>query len=82
LLIVIYLTLTSSFINRLTEIVPTFETYIPTEEDILRSRSKTTGIIELRFNLGVRRNFFIHPTKREILMVDVGGQRNERKKWV
>lgn len=46
--------------------------YVPSEADILRLRKKTTGIIETRFvagTLGFR-------------MVDVGGQRNERKKWI
>ncbi|PVU93978.1 hypothetical protein BB561_002914 [Smittium simulii] len=46
--------------------------YIPTDNDILRSRSKTTGIIETRFPMG---NKTIH-------MFDVGGQRSERKKWI
>lgn len=28
------------------------EDYIPTVEDVLRARSKTTGIMETRFNVG------------------------------
>lgn len=46
--------------------------YLPTEADVLRSRSKTTGIIETRF---VMEDTCIH-------MFDVGGQRSERKKWI
>ncbi|OMJ30356.1 Guanine nucleotide-binding protein subunit alpha [Smittium culicis] len=46
--------------------------YIPTDSDILRSRSKTTGIVETRFSMG----------KKTIHMFDVGGQRSERKKWI
>lgn len=46
--------------------------YIPTEQDVLRSRAKTTGIIETEFT--VERTHF--------KMVDVGGQRSERKKWM
>ncbi|KAJ1911006.1 Guanine nucleotide-binding protein alpha-2 subunit [Tieghemiomyces parasiticus] len=46
--------------------------YVPTEADVLRARSKTTGIIETRFNMGL---LSIH-------MFDVGGQRSERKKWI
>jgi len=46
--------------------------YIPDEQDILRSRAKTTGIIETLFSCD-RTNF---------RMVDVGGQRSERKKWM
>jgi guanine nucleotide-binding protein G(i) subunit alpha len=46
--------------------------YVPTEEDVLRSRVKTTGIVENDFKLG----------NKEIKVVDTGGQRNERKKWI
>uniref|UniRef100_A0AAR2KU31 Guanine nucleotide binding protein (G protein), alpha transducing activity polypeptide 2 n=1 Tax=Pygocentrus nattereri TaxID=42514 RepID=A0AAR2KU31_PYGNA len=46
--------------------------YIPTEQDVLRSRVKTTGIIEEQF--GCKELHF--------RMFDVGGQRSERKKWI
>lgn len=46
--------------------------YIPSDQDILRSRLKTTGITETVFDLGAL-------TYR---MFDVGGQRSERKKWI
>jgi len=46
--------------------------YIPTETDVLRSRAKTTGIIETEFEI----------EKTRFKMVDVGGQRSERKKWM
>jgi len=46
--------------------------YVPTEQDVLRSRAKTTGIIET--------DFIVEKTK--FRMVDVGGQRSERKKWM
>jgi len=46
--------------------------YMPTEEDIIMARVRTTGIITTEFeNPPV--NFSV---------VDVGGQRNERKKWI
>jgi hypothetical protein len=46
--------------------------YVPTEQDILRSRVKTTGITEMSF-----------PVKDTIYKVfDVGGQRSERRKWI
>ncbi|XP_023323021.1 G protein alpha q subunit isoform X4 [Eurytemora carolleeae] len=46
--------------------------YLPTEQDILRSRVPTTGIIEYPFDLdGI-----------VFRMVDVGGQRSERRKWI
>ncbi|BEJ10679.1 hypothetical protein CspHIS471_0101010 [Cutaneotrichosporon sp. HIS471] len=46
--------------------------YVPNENDVLRARSKTTGISETRFNMG----------QLSIHMFDVGGQRSERKKWI
>ncbi|KXS08923.1 guanine nucleotide binding protein, alpha subunit, partial [Gonapodya prolifera JEL478] len=46
--------------------------YSPTDQDVLRSRVKTTGITETTFHIG-------DLTYR---MFDVGGQRSERKKWI
>lgn len=46
--------------------------FIPTNQDILLSRAKTTGVIEMMFKVG----------DHEFWMVDVGGQRNERRKWL
>ncbi|GAV06802.1 hypothetical protein RvY_16729 [Ramazzottius varieornatus] len=46
--------------------------YSPTEQDILRTRVKTTGIVEVQFSFkGLHFKLF-----------DVGGQRSERKKWI
>lgn len=46
--------------------------YIPTEQDVLRSRVPTTGIVENEFV--IEGSIF--------KMFDVGGQRSERKKWI
>eukprot|EP00002_Diphylleia_rotans_P036018 TRINITY_DN78_c0_g1_i1.p1 TRINITY_DN78_c0_g1~~TRINITY_DN78_c0_g1_i1.p1 ORF type:complete len:352 (-),score=102.98 TRINITY_DN78_c0_g1_i1:352-1407(-) len=46
--------------------------YVPDEQDVLRSRVRTTGIVEIQFNYGNLR----------FRLFDVGGQRNERKKWI
>ncbi|CAK7564379.1 MAG: Guanine nucleotide-binding protein alpha-2 subunit [Sporothrix epigloea] len=46
--------------------------YVPDEMDVLRARTKTTGIYETRFQMG----------PLSIHMFDVGGQRSERKKWI
>ncbi|VDB95884.1 unnamed protein product [Peniophora sp. CBMAI 1063] len=46
--------------------------YLPTKDDVLRARAKSTGITETRFNMG----------QLSIHMFDVGGQRSERKKWI
>ncbi|XP_031420047.1 guanine nucleotide-binding protein G(i) subunit alpha-1-like [Clupea harengus] len=46
--------------------------YIPTQQDVLRSRVKTTGIVETHFSF----------KDLHFKMFDVGGQRSERKKWI
>jgi len=46
--------------------------YIPTEQDVLRARVRTTGIVQQNFQIGTSR----------YTMFDVGGQRNERRKWI
>ncbi|XP_067320538.1 guanine nucleotide-binding protein subunit alpha-14 isoform X2 [Anolis sagrei] len=46
--------------------------FLPTEQDVLRVRVPTTGIIEYPFEL---ENIIFR-------MVDVGGQRSERRKWI
>jgi hypothetical protein len=46
--------------------------YVPTEQDIVRCRARTTGITETVFQL----------RDHEMLMVDVGGQKSERRKWI
>jgi len=46
--------------------------YLPTTDDVLRSRVRTTGIVQSEFIIkGI-----------EFAMFDVGGQRNERRKWI
>lgn len=46
--------------------------YIPSEEDCLRSRIRTLGIIETTLEAHGQR----------FRMLDVGGQKNERRKWI
>ena len=46
--------------------------YMPTEQDILRTRVKTTGIVEVHFSF----------KNLNFKLFDVGGQRSERKKWI
>jgi len=48
------------------------DVYIPDEQDVLRSRVRTTGIVESAFEID----------GNQFKMFDVGGQRNERKKWI
>ena len=44
----------------------------PTEQDVLRSRVRTTGIVQSDFKI----------KGLDFSMFDVGGQRNERRKWI
>jgi len=46
--------------------------FLPSDQDILRARVRTTGIVENEFIIDHNR----------FRMFDVGGQRNERKKWI
>ena len=45
--------------------------YSPTDEDLIRVRVRTTGIVQASFEMD----------KHVFNIVDVGGQRSERKKW-
>eukprot|EP00761_Pharyngomonas_kirbyi_P009518 gb/GECH01009534.1/.p1 GENE.gb/GECH01009534.1/~~gb/GECH01009534.1/.p1 ORF type:complete len:356 (+),score=45.14 gb/GECH01009534.1/:1-1068(+) len=46
--------------------------YSPTQQDVLRARVKTLGVVEDRFEMdGIK-----------FLLTDVGGQRGERRKWI
>ncbi|CAM6098177.1 unnamed protein product [Calypogeia fissa] len=47
--------------------------YVPTQDDILFSRVRTTGIVETEFSPG---------SSVLYKLFDVGGQRNERRKWI
>lgn len=46
--------------------------YTPNEQDVLRSRVRTTGVVETSFKVG----------RLIYRLVDVGGQRSERRKWI
>ncbi|KAJ3425071.1 guanine nucleotide-binding protein g(o) subunit alpha [Anaeramoeba flamelloides] len=46
--------------------------YIPTVKDIIQSRSRTSGIFDVDFCYG----------ELNFRLWDVGGQRNERRKWI
>jgi GTPase SAR1 family protein len=48
------------------------EDYLPSEQDVLRSRIRTTGIIEQEYCI----------EGETFKIFDVGGQRAERKKWI
>jgi len=58
------------FVGRLDEVCR--PNYIPSEADIFRARVPTTGIVETTFAID----------GNKFRIMDVGGQRSERKKWI
>ncbi|CAH8559005.1 unnamed protein product [Dicrocoelium dendriticum] len=48
------------------------EDYVPTLQDVLRTRTKTTGIAEMRFTY----------KSLNFRLLELGGQRSERTKWI
>jgi hypothetical protein len=70
--------------------------YTPDEQDILHSRTKTTGILETEFDVGITHFKYAIALRASFerlcwthgvvlgrcRMVDVGGQRSERRKWM
>eukprot|EP00455_Lapot_gusevi_P036475 TRINITY_DN405_c0_g1_i3.p1 TRINITY_DN405_c0_g1~~TRINITY_DN405_c0_g1_i3.p1 ORF type:complete len:286 (+),score=98.07 TRINITY_DN405_c0_g1_i3:265-1122(+) len=58
------------FLDKLDEVSQ--ENYLPTYNDVLRVRVRTTGVVQ--------NNFLI--SKHRFEVYDVGGQKSERKKWI
>jgi guanine nucleotide-binding protein G(s) subunit alpha len=59
-----------SFLDKIAEVRQ--PDYNPSEQDILRARVMTSGIFETKFEVD----------KVRFHMFDVGGQRDERRKWI
>ncbi|XP_031498707.1 guanine nucleotide-binding protein alpha-2 subunit isoform X2 [Nymphaea colorata] len=52
--------------------------YVPTKEDVLYARVRTTGVVEIQFSpVGENKK-----SGQVYRLFDVGGQRNERRKWI
>jgi len=58
------------FLDKVTTLTESF--YVPSHEDILRLRARTSGIMEMEVDM----------SGDHITIIDVGGQRTERKKWI
>lgn len=89
-----------SYFDRITAIAAA--AYVPSPDDVLRSRVRTSGIIEESYDIGGVRAMRAHRFTEqrtlhdgchclaprpcclqvEFVIYDVGGQRNERKKWI
>ncbi|XP_042036966.1 guanine nucleotide-binding protein alpha-1 subunit [Salvia splendens] len=52
--------------------------YVPTKEDVLHARVRTTGVVEIQFSpVGENKK-----SGEVYRLFDVGGQKNERRKWI
>ncbi|KAG8375770.1 hypothetical protein BUALT_Bualt10G0134800 [Buddleja alternifolia] len=52
--------------------------YVPTKEDVLHARVRTTGVVEIQFSpVGENKK-----SGEVYRLFDVGAQRNERRKWI
>lgn len=56
--------------------------FLPTEDDSLMARVRTTGIVVSELESKVVKVNPDDPSSIKFQIVDVGGQRNERKKWM
>ncbi|KAF1414108.1 Guanine nucleotide-binding protein G(olf) subunit alpha, partial [Spheniscus mendiculus] len=68
--ILVHVYFSSSFLERIDSV--SMDDYTPTDQDLLRCRVLTSGIFETRFQVD----------KVNFHMFDVGGQRDERRKWI
>ncbi|OHT14518.1 Guanine nucleotide-binding protein subunit alpha [Tritrichomonas foetus] len=56
--------------------------YLPTNEDLLKVRFRTTGINTMTFSIDNRTSNNLNENKTvKATLVDVGGQQSERRKW-
>ena len=53
------------------------ENYLPDDQDIVQARVQTTGIIEHDFIIDAE-----SAKPKKLILIDVGGQRSERRKWI
>ncbi|ETO06615.1 G Protein, Alpha subunit family member (gpa-3) [Reticulomyxa filosa] len=58
------------FFSRVNDMIK--KDYIPNQQDVLRSRVRSTGMLETDFEV----------EGNQFRVFDVGGQRNERRKWI
>ncbi|XP_044738969.1 guanine nucleotide-binding protein G(f) subunit alpha-like isoform X2 [Chrysoperla carnea] len=66
------------FLGRLKDISK--PNYVPNDEDILKCRKPTKEIQKISFRMKLPRAY--GKLNQEFWMFDVGGQRNERRKWI
>jgi len=58
------------------------DNFVPTEEDSVMARIRTTGIVVTNLESKIQKVDKDEPDMLQFQVVDVGGQRNERKKWI
>ena len=54
---------------------PATPTHTPHIQDIIFARARTMGIHEMHFTMA-------GPSRKRLVMIDVGGQKSERRKWI
>ena len=69
------------FFNKCNEV---FESnYIPNQEDVLKSRARTTGVLTIIIDVVPKDDQRLNTDKiNSFELIDVGGQRSERNKWL
>jgi len=60
----------------------TAEPFVPTDDDCVMARIRTTGIQENKLEHKIHSKEPDEPSSLTFNVVDVGGQRSERKKWI
>ncbi|KAL3655805.1 guanine nucleotide-binding protein subunit alpha [Castilleja foliolosa] len=56
--------------------------YVPTKEDVLNARVRTTGVVEIQFSNPCSPVGENKKSGEVYRLFDVGGQKNERRKWI
>jgi len=56
--------------------------WVPSDDDSVMARVKTTGIVTIEIDHEIEQKQDQDPKFLRFQVVDVGGQRNERKKWI
>merc|ERR1712029_677776 len=59
------------------------KSYVPTDQDMVQTRERTEGIVEHHFQMSSSSPVGLGQSKPQtVILIDVGGQRTERRKWI
>jgi len=69
------------FISKVHQVME--KSYVPTDQDMVQTRERTTGIVEHHFQMSNPNPIGFGQNKAQtVILIDVGGQRTERRKWI